>query len=277
MKDLFYRLIIFLNTASEKDTNYNIALFMANNFYRISTMRISELADACYVSPATISRFCRALGYENFAHLKQECMSFHADTKKFNNLINIPLKMMKKTPTLATDAYVKQVVKTLLQLPATLDWKVIDQVLRLIHDTKEIALFGTQFSNSAAIHFQTDLLMLEKFSLAYMDGERQLECAKKMSSDGLAIIFSVNGNYAIGNFKTLQYLRRSGCTTVLITCASSDCMHIPIDYTINIGHPEDGKTGKHALLTTVELMSLRYYTMYYPSLDDLQEKLVNRK
>jgi hypothetical protein len=54
-------------------------------------------------------------------------------------------------------------------------------------------------------------------------------------------------------------------------------MHIPIDYTINIGHPEDGKTGKHALLTTVELMSLRYYTMYYPSLDDLQEKLVNRK
>ncbi len=176
MKDLFYRLIIFLNTASEKDTNYNIALFMANNFYRISTMRISELADACYVSPATISRFCRALGYENFAHLKQECMSFHADTKKFNNLINIPLKMMKQT-------------KTLLQLPATLDWKVIDQVLRLIHDTKEIALFGTQFSNSAAIHFQTDLLMLEKFSLAYMDGERQLECAKKMSSDGLAIIF----------------------------------------------------------------------------------------
>ena len=48
---------------------------MANNFYRIPDMRISELAEECFVSPATISRFCRALGYENFAHLKQECNS----------------------------------------------------------------------------------------------------------------------------------------------------------------------------------------------------------
>lgn len=274
MKDLFYRLIIFLNTASEKDTNYNIALFMANNFYRIANMRISELAEECYVSPATISRFCRALGYENFAHLKQECMSFHADTKKFNNLVNIPLSLMKEKPTTATAEYVKQIIATLNQMPQTLDWKVIDQVLKLIHDTKNVFMFGTQFSNSAAIHFQTDLLMLEKFSLAYMDGEKQLECAKKLKKDDLALIFSVNGNYAIGNFKTLQYIRKSGCQTALITCQGADAMHIPIDYTIKIGHAADGKTGKHALLTAVELMSLRYYTLYYPSLEELEEHLL---
>ena len=89
MKNLFYRLMIYLDTASETDTNYFIALFMANNFYRIPDMRISELAEECFVSPATISRFCRALGYENFAHFKQECNSFHSNNKKFNNLINI--------------------------------------------------------------------------------------------------------------------------------------------------------------------------------------------
>ena len=83
MKNLFYRLMIYLDTASETDTNYFIALFMANNFYRIPDMRISELAEECFVSPATISRFCRALGYENFAHLKQECNSFHSNNKKF--------------------------------------------------------------------------------------------------------------------------------------------------------------------------------------------------
>ena len=53
MKNLFYRLIIFLDTAAENDTNYNIAWFMANNFYRIADMRISELANECFVSPAT--------------------------------------------------------------------------------------------------------------------------------------------------------------------------------------------------------------------------------
>jgi len=50
------------------------------------------LADLCYTSPATISRFCRALGYENFAHLKQECYTFHSDDKKFNNLKTLKTK-----------------------------------------------------------------------------------------------------------------------------------------------------------------------------------------
>ena len=38
MKNLFYRLMIYLDTASETDTNYFIALFMANNFYRIPVL-----------------------------------------------------------------------------------------------------------------------------------------------------------------------------------------------------------------------------------------------
>ena len=104
MKNLFYRLMIYLDTASETDTNYFIALFMANNFYRIPDMRISELAEECFVSPATISRFCRALGYENFAHLKQECNSFHSNNKKFNNLINIDLECMAHSPEKAITA-----------------------------------------------------------------------------------------------------------------------------------------------------------------------------
>ena len=41
---------------------------MAHHFAEVATMGISQLARACFVSPATISRFCRALGYENFAH-----------------------------------------------------------------------------------------------------------------------------------------------------------------------------------------------------------------
>ena len=270
MKNLFYRLIIFLDTASEEDTNYNIALFMANNFYRISSMRINELADACFVSPATISRFCKSLGYENFAHLKQECHSFHSNDKKFNNLINVNLNTMAKDPREASHIYVGQIIETLETMEETLDWHVIDQVLKLIHDHQNIVFFGTQFSNSAAVHLQTDLLMLEKFTVAYMDSERQKERAKEMGKDDIAIIISVNGNYLYSGYKTLQYLKKSGCKIVLITCSDRDCLHIPVDYYIKLSNLKDGKSGKHALLTAIELISLRYYTLYYPSsLNDL--------
>lgn len=274
MKNLFYRLIIFLDTAQENDTNYNIAWFMANNFYRIAKMRISELASECFVSPATISRFCRALGYENFAHLKQECYTFHSNDKKFNNLINISLETMKDNPTLATQEYVNQVIDYISDLPRILDWNEIDAALKLIHDSEDVVFFGTQFSQSAALHFQTDLLMLEKFTMAYMDSSRQLEAAKQLSKDSVAIILTVNGYFAGSGFKTLQYIKKSGCKVVLMTCNPELDMKIPVNHTILLGKSQNRKTGKHSLLTLVELMSLRYYSLYYPSLQELKGHLL---
>lgn len=274
MKSLFYRLIIYLDTASENDTNYNIAWFMANNFYRISTMRISELAQECYVSPATISRFCRALGYENFAHLKQECHRFHSNDKKFNNLINVPLELMNDSPEKATNNYINQITKKLEELPSILDWQEIDAALRLIHDSPFIAFFGIQFSQSAALHLQTDLLMLEKFSVAYMDSERQLECAKTLEQESVAVIITVNGHFTNSGHKILQYIKKSNCKVILITGNPELDINIPVVHRILIGNGMNNKTGKHALLTLMELMSLRYYCMYYPSLKELQGHLV---
>lgn len=274
MKSLFYRLIIFLDTAPENDTNYQIAWFMANNFYRIANMRISELASECFVSPATISRFCRTLGYENFAHLKQECYTFHSDDKKFNNLINIPLETMKDNPKQATQEYVNQVIEYISDLPSSLDWDIADEILKQIHDSKSVAFFGTQFSQSAAMHFQTDLLMLEKFTMAYMDSSRQLDCAKELTKESIAIIMTVNGYFTDSGFKILQYLKKSGCKVALITCNPTLNIKIPVDYKLIIGNLKNKKTGKHSLLTTVELMSLRYYCMYYPSIQELKGHLL---
>lgn len=274
MKNLFYRLIIFLDTAQENDTNYNIALFMANNFYRIANMRISELASECFVSPATISRFCRSLGYENYAHLKQECYTFHSRDKKFNNLINISLETMKDNPQKATQDYVHQVIDYVSDLPRVLNWKEIDATLKLIHDCHSVAFFGTQFSQSAALHFQTDLLMLEKFTMAYMDSSRQLDCAKSLNKKSVAIIITINGYFTGSGHKILQYIKKSGCKVVLMTCNPDLNLEVPVDHCILMGDKQNRKTGKHSLLTTIELMSLRYYSLYYPSIKELKDHIL---
>ena len=100
----------------------------------VAHMGISKLASECFVSPATISRFCRTLGYENYAHLKQECAWFSSTSRKFNNLINVPLDMMKDHPEESTAYYSQQICTSLSQLSSYLDWNVIDEVLKLIHD-----------------------------------------------------------------------------------------------------------------------------------------------
>ncbi len=267
MKKLFYRLIIFLDTADDNDTNYNIGWYLAHHFSQIATMGISELAKNCYVSPATISRFCRALGYENYAHLKQECAEFSSDMKKFTNLIDVDINMMTQKPQEATSYFCDKVTDVIEELPNYLKWNEIDKVLNLIHETESVAFFGTQFSQSIALHFQTDLLMLEKFTMAYLDDERQLNCAQNLDSDSLAIIISVNGLYLNSANKTMAYLKKSHCKVVLITC-NPDCedrMDLNIVHRIIIGDKAKARVGKHALLTTIELMSLRYYSLFYPN------------
>ena len=223
MKNLFYRLLIYLDSANETDTNYNIAWYMAHHISEVAHMGISKLASECFVSPATISRFCRTLGYENYAHLKQECAWFSSTSRKFNNLINVPLDMMKDHPEESTAYYSQQICTSLSQLSSYLDWNVIDEVLKLIHDSDNVAFFGTQFSHSVALHFQTDLLMLEKLTNAKV---------------------------------------------VIITNDQDFDFGFEPNYIIEIGDSKYKKTGKHNLLTTMELMSLRYYSIYYPDVKD---------
>ena len=209
MKNLFYRLLIYLDSANETDTNYNIAWYMAHHISEVAHMGISKLASECFVSPATISRFCRTLGYENYAHLKQECAWFSSTSRKFNNLINVPLDMMKDHPEESTAYYSQQICTSLNQLSSYLDWNVIDEVLKLIHDSDNVAFFGTQFSHSVALHFQTDLLMLEKFTMAYMEQTSQLQCAKELDENSVAIILTVSGHIFNGSQKMISYIKKS--------------------------------------------------------------------
>lgn len=269
MKSLFYRLIIFLDTTSESETNYAIAWYMAHNFEKVSTMGISKLAAECFVSTATISRFCRTLGYENFAHLKQECYTFAARNKKYEYLINMPFIDTVEKPKTTTIDYCKKINEVVEDMCNHLNYREVDACLKLIHDCNTVAFFGTQFSHSAAIHLQTDLLILEKFTLAHMDFQKQLDCAKTLGKDDLAIIISINGHYTDSNKKILQALKKSGCKVVVITCNKSIHIGFEIDHTIVMGTYDNRKLGKHVLLTLVELMSHRYYALYYPEALDV--------
>ena len=61
MKNLFYRLLIYLDSANETDTNYNIAWYMAHHISEVAHMGISKLASECFVSPAPFLVFVEHL------------------------------------------------------------------------------------------------------------------------------------------------------------------------------------------------------------------------
>ena len=175
---------------------------------------------------------------------------------------------MKEHPQLATQQYIQQVIQYISDLPEFLDWNEVDAILKLIHDSDSVAFFGTQFSHSVALHFQTDLLMLEKFTMAYMEQTNQLQCAKELDENSVAIILTVSGHIFNGNQKMISYIKKSNAKVVIITNDQDFDFGFEPDYVIGIGDPKYKRTGKHNLLTTMELMALRYYSIYYPDVKD---------
>lgn len=262
MKGLYYQLILYLNTADEKDTNYNIAWYMVHNFDKLATIGISDLAKACFVSPATISRFCRTIGYDNFAHLKQECVNIQEMKHLPARVTKIPADVMFYDPDEAASNYIQQINASFNEMIEQLDWEAIDRVLQYIHDGKKIVFFGSQFSHSAAMYLQTDLLMYGKFTTAYMEYKKQIESAKQLDEDSIAIIMSVNGNFVTTGQKLFHFIKKSRCKVIVITQNKDLNIEEVADEVILIGDKKYGHVGKHNLLTLVELMSARYNALY---------------
>lgn len=72
MRGAFYNLINFINTNSIDDVYANAAKIILKNIYLIPDSTITDIADYCFVSTATISRLCRKLNYESFADFKMD-------------------------------------------------------------------------------------------------------------------------------------------------------------------------------------------------------------
>ena len=66
MGSLADRLLSFVSTTPERDANYDIAVTLLKHYPQLKGMTLGQIADLCYTSKASISRFCRFMGMNSF-------------------------------------------------------------------------------------------------------------------------------------------------------------------------------------------------------------------
>lgn len=79
---LLYSLFSVLNNNSPEDSNYALAKYFLENYHRLSTLNIFDVASDCFVSRSSVRRFCQSIGYDNFLDLKTE---FHEYDDQYNH------------------------------------------------------------------------------------------------------------------------------------------------------------------------------------------------
>lgn len=167
-------------------TNYRIAEYLLNhdNIEKLSTQLLSE---ACHVSKSSISRFCKAIGVEDFSELKYLSKQTGYNQKK-------KFYFERQTDNEMID-YMDYVSLKIKEMEEHLDYQLIDQLVKDIHNYKKIVLMGISHTINPAYHLQQDLSCLHKAVYCTDNVIEQKEILMSSDEETLIIIFSASGAF----------------------------------------------------------------------------------
>lgn len=259
MGSVTYRLLEYVNSSTKKDINYEIALIILKNFNKVKNMNITEISELCYVSPATISRFCRLIGFDNFSEFKKfSNIKFSLQKDYSNKLIDTGKKDIK----LAYEEYTNSLIQNMIYSLGNIDYEQIDNIVKKIHFSEKVGFFGVQFIQSCGKHLQSKLILTGKYIEAYSSYNKQLECARNLDSESLAIIVSVEGSYFFKYMEIVETLKENGVKILVITQNINSKLADVADEILVCGNSNSNNEGRNTALYMIELLIFRYSILF---------------
>lgn len=249
------KLLNFINTAQIHDSYYDIALILVRNYEKVKHMSIGEMADLCFVSQATLSRFCRFLGYENFKHFRDD-MNFEFTllddySRQFQSLL-------KSNDQKAAELYREKLIRNIDTALAEDNLKEIRKVTDLLAESERIAFFSHHFLWNLGNHFQSKMIIFNKYVELYQSYENQKKCAESLDEHCTAIICSIGGSYFNYYSDLVKTIVNSGAKIIIITQNTNGIYTNRADHVISCGETNQDDTGKYAVLSVLDLLVLQY-------------------
>lgn len=202
----------FYNRIAENTQNLNksdneiLAYCMRNNS-KVTDMKVQEVAQALYTSPASVIRFCKKLGFSGFSEFKAALkMETHREAGTPGPEVN-------------SIDFLKDINKTVQLIPE----ETIEEILKLIHTKKRIELFAVGSSRTVANEFAKRLQLIKKSAYYYDDSTLMNICARQLGEDDLVICLSVSGETSLV-IAAANMARSRGATIVSITNLGSNTL-----------------------------------------------------
>lgn len=253
-------LLRYINNREKRGNNHFIAKAVLENFDEISKMTIYELAEKCFVSPASISRFIRDLGYQSFSQFKEACLEEididYDYSSKFNSY------SIKEYP-LFVQEYTENIRENLNFVSTSVDYKQFERINQYIFNAKKVGAFGLDFASMIAQHLQIKMAQMGKYIEVGVAQSEQLEIVERMEGDDVALIFSLEGGYFYYNEKILTLLKQKGITVIVFTLKKSPMIDRIANELILCGLNNDSTEGRLTILYLLELLIFQYKVQFY--------------
>lgn len=249
-------LLDYVGSTRVHDSNYDIAQGLLKNYTRLSSMSLRQMADACYVSKASFSRFCRYLGFADFAEFKGAVDGAnHRVTDDYSRQFCEELMRDRES---ALRTYSSKVVDVLGTAKRGEDLAVIDEITDALDGSNRIAYFSHHFLWHIGRYLQGRLLPLGRYVELYQSYAHQEEMASTLGKGDLAFICSLNGSYFSNYSELAGKVFQSGATVVVLTQNRYGMLVNRADYVLLCGTSNENDVGKYAALLTVDQLALSY-------------------
>lgn len=168
---------IHLNSLSPVEQD--IYRFIINNLTKIPYMRVREIADSVHVSPTSVFRFIKKMGYRSFPEFK---VSVEMELNKSNQKLNANLLSIKnQIDSLKRDSY-----------PPDIDAQ-IEKMSKRIKKADVILLMGMGASGAIAQYAARKIASLGYFCLYIDELTYPIKSFLKEDRENLIIFLSVSG------------------------------------------------------------------------------------
>lgn len=251
MNTLIGRLIIYVNSCIKKDVNYDIAKYLIEHHTECEDISLKQLCEECYVSRASIIRFCEMFGFPSWKALQQ----FLVSTKKIKE------KQMQ-------DRYKKLDVHDLygnLEHLIGDDARIIDRikedvkiVINALTTCDKVYLFGAIYPLSIATAFQIDMVASGK--VVYSDFQSESSDIESMSENDLAIILTASGRYISECKGKFNAICHSPAKRMLLSSSNQYAGLQSINYYIHIKQTKKGgvKDFDYYLMAFLDVVYAEY-------------------
>ena len=188
------------------DTEKIVANYILNNMKKAAEINIKNLAADTFCSVATISRFCKKLGYESSHQFKIRLASEIASSGQNERIAyDFPFDM-QDSPEGIAESIKNLSIQTLNDSFSDIDINLIKEAAYMIDKAQQIDIYANGNSLVPAIDLHNKLLWMGKNSnLELIRGFQRLK-ADALLSQSVAIVFSYYGmsDRSIGIVKTLE-------------------------------------------------------------------------
>lgn len=255
-------LLRYVNGQYKKDTNYDIALALLTHYSEIPKKTINEISDLCYVSPASISRFVKLIGFHSFQEFKNACLNT-LDISKTDYSPKV-IKANKNDVKEILQHYTNRVISNIQFSYDQLDFEQLDRICSYIHDSDDVLILGLEFSTLLAQHVQNRFALMNKYISVAISNEEQLESAHALKEGSTVIILSVEGGYFYRHNEVIQILLEKKVKLVVLTMNEHQKMiNEFIDREVILCSQDNTNTeSRISLLYTLEII-IMYYCIYF--------------